>query len=91
MSGSSSKPGTLIALQEVKVTRDAYGPVMVLSCWAKGYQDPLYLVSNMDAAERRATIIKSVFVLRPFSQTRKAEVSICISRIYPTHSVSLGY
>ena len=39
--GACSKPGTLIALQEVKFTRDAYGPVMVLSCWAKGYQDPL--------------------------------------------------
>ena len=34
--GACSKPGTLIALQEVKFTRDAYGPVMVLSCWAKG-------------------------------------------------------
>ena len=49
--GACSKPGTLIALQEVKFTRDAYGPVMVLSCWAKGYQEPLYVVSNMDAAE----------------------------------------
>src|SRR5206468_12204789 len=29
--GACSKPGTLIALQEVKFTRDAYGPVMVLS------------------------------------------------------------
>ena len=38
--GACSKPGTLIALQEVKITRDAYGPVMVLSCWAKGYQEP---------------------------------------------------
>jgi uncharacterized phosphosugar-binding protein len=25
--------------------------VMVLSGWAKGYQAPLYVVSNMDAAE----------------------------------------
>src|SRR2546429_2759007 len=49
--GACSKPGTLIALQEVKFTRNVYGPVMVLSCWAKGYQEPLYLVSNMDAAE----------------------------------------
>jgi len=24
-------------LKEVQFTRDAYGPVMVLSCWAKGY------------------------------------------------------
>jgi hypothetical protein len=31
-----SKPGTLIALREVQFTRNAYGPVMVRSCWAKG-------------------------------------------------------
>src|SRR5713226_1100547 len=49
--GAWSKPGTLIALQEVKCTRDAYGPVRVLSCWAKGYQEPRYVVSTMDAAE----------------------------------------
>src|SRR5438034_2689277 len=49
--GACSKPGTLIALQEVKFTRDAYGPVMVLSCWAEGYQGPLYVVSHGDAAE----------------------------------------
>ena len=40
--GACRKPGTLIALQEVQCTYDAYGPVMVLSCWAKGYQKPLY-------------------------------------------------
>ena len=39
--GAWSQPGTRIALQEGKVTRDAYGPVMVLSGWAKGYQEPL--------------------------------------------------
>jgi hypothetical protein len=42
--GACRKPGTLIALQEVQFPRDAYGPVMVRSCWAKGDQDPLYLV-----------------------------------------------
>src|SRR5262245_8337590 len=38
-----------------------------------------------------AAIIKSVSGSRPFSQTRKAEVSIFISRIYQIHSVCLGY
>src|SRR2546422_5395217 len=38
--GACSKPGTLIELKEVQFTRGAYGPVMVLSCWAKGYQEP---------------------------------------------------
>src|SRR5438876_10464208 len=32
--GTCSKPGTLIELKEVQFPRDAYGPVMVLSCWA---------------------------------------------------------
>jgi hypothetical protein len=49
--GACSKPGTLIELKEVKLTRGAYGPVMVLSCWAKGYHEPLYVVSNMNTAE----------------------------------------
>ncbi len=49
--GSSLKPGRLIELKEAKLTRDAYGPVMVLCCWAKGEVEPLYLVSNMSTAE----------------------------------------
>jgi hypothetical protein len=49
--GACSKPGTLIALQEGQMTREAYGPVLLLCCWAKGYQEPLYLVSNMATAE----------------------------------------
>ena len=44
--GACRKPGRLIELQDVQVTREAYGPVMVLSCGAKGYQEPLYLLSN---------------------------------------------
>src|SRR5712691_2148541 len=47
--GTCRKPGTLIAFQEVKFTRDAYGPVMGRSCWGKGYQEPRNLVSHMDA------------------------------------------
>src|SRR4029453_15023381 len=35
--------------------------------------------------------IKSASASRLFSQNRKAEVSIFISRTYQTHSVSLGY
>src|SRR5262249_39745216 len=34
--GACLRPGRLIERKEVSVTRDAYGPVMVLCCWAKG-------------------------------------------------------
>jgi hypothetical protein len=70
--GACSKPGTLIALQEVKFTRDAYGPVMVLSCWAKGYQDPLYLVSNMDAAEEACHYYQKRFRIETFFADQKS-------------------
>src|SRR5215468_1910799 len=49
--GACLQAGRLIAFHEVYVTREAYGPIMVLCCWAKGYQEPLYLVSNLTAAE----------------------------------------
>ena len=79
--GACSKPGTLIELKEVKLTRDAYGPVMVLSCWAKGYHEPLYVVSNMDTAEEACRYYQKRFRIETFSQTRKAEGSIFISPI----------
>ena len=70
--GACSKPRTLIALQEVQITRDAYGPVMVLSCWAKGYQEPLYLVSNMDAAEEACRYDHKRFRIETFFSDQKS-------------------
>jgi hypothetical protein len=34
--GACLKPGRLSELQEVHGTREAYGPIMGLCCWAKG-------------------------------------------------------
>ena len=34
--GACRKPGTLMALSEVLFTREEYGPLMLLCCWAKG-------------------------------------------------------
>jgi hypothetical protein len=70
--GACSKPGTLIALQEVQITRDAYGPVMLLCCWAKGYQEPLYLVSNMDAAEEACRYYQKRFRIETFFSDQKS-------------------
>jgi len=70
--GAWSKPGTRIALQEVKFTRSAYGPVMGLSCWAKGYQEPLYLVRNMDAAEEACRYDQKRFCIETFCSDQKS-------------------
>jgi hypothetical protein len=49
--GACIKPGTLVALRDVLFTEAAYGPIMLLCCWAQGYKDPLYLVTNIAAAD----------------------------------------
>jgi hypothetical protein len=67
-----SKPGTRIALQAVKFTRDAYGPVMVLSCGAKGYQEPLYLVSNIVTAEEACRLYEKRFRIETFFSDQKS-------------------
>jgi len=70
--GACSKPGTLIALQAGQMTRNAYGPVMLLCCWAKGYQAPLYLVSNMDDAEEACRYYQKRFRIETFFSDQKS-------------------
>ena len=50
----------------MQITRDAYGPVMVLSCWAKGSQEPLYVVRNMEEAEEACRYYQKRFRIEPF-------------------------
>jgi hypothetical protein len=70
--GACLKPGRLIELKEVQVTREAYGPVMVLSCWAKGYQEPLYLLSNMAHAEDACRWYEKRFRIETFFSDQKS-------------------
>jgi hypothetical protein len=70
--GACLKPGRLIELQEVHFTRDAYGPIMVLCCWAKGYQEPLYLVSNMTTAEEACRLYEKRFRIETFFSDQKS-------------------
>ena len=70
--GACLKPGRLIALKEAQVTREAYGPVMVLSCWAKGYHEPLYLVRNMAYAEEACRLYEKRFRIETFFSDQKS-------------------
>src|SRR6266478_4848219 len=61
-----------IKLQEVAVTREAYGPVLLLCCWAKGYAGPLYLVSNMSSAEEAIDYYQKRFRIETFFSDQKS-------------------
>jgi Transposase DDE domain len=70
--GSSIKPGMLIELKEVQFTRNAYGPVMVLCCWAKDEAEPLYLVSNLSLAEEAIKYYQKRFRIETFFSDQKS-------------------
>ena len=70
--GACLKPGRLIELQEVHCTREAYGPIMMLCCWAKGYHEPLYLVSNMATAEEACCLYEKRFRIETFFSDQKS-------------------
>src|SRR5262249_58561927 len=64
--GACSQPGTLVALSEVWFTRANYGPIMLICCWAKGCKEPLYLVTNMNAAEEACRLYSKRFRIETF-------------------------
>ena len=70
--GACLKPGRLIEIKNVHVTREAYGPIMVLCCWAKGYHEPLYLVSNMASAEEACRLYAKRFRIETFFADQKS-------------------
>src|SRR5947209_505734 len=70
--GACLKPGRLIELKEVHFTRDAYGPILLLCCWAKGYQEPLYLVSNLATAEEACRFYQKRFCIETFLSDQKS-------------------
>ena len=70
--GACIKPGTLVALQDVLFTEAAYGPIMLLCCWAKGYQDPLYLVTNIASADEACRLYTKRFRIETFFSDQKS-------------------
>jgi len=70
--GACSKPGTLVALSAVWFTRAEYGPIMLICCWAKGCHAPLYLVTNMDAAEEACRLYAKRFRIETFFSDQKS-------------------
>ena len=66
------KPGTLVEFPAASLTRAAYGPILLLCCWAKGYKEPLYLVSNMDSAEQACRLYAKRFRIETFFSDQKS-------------------
>jgi hypothetical protein len=66
------KPGMLVDFSEVLFTEEAYGPIMLICCWAKGYKDPLYLVTNLTSAEEACRLYAKRFRIETFFSDQKS-------------------
>jgi hypothetical protein len=70
--GACIKPGTLVELHDVRMTEAAYGPVLLLCCWAKGYTAPLYLITNMASADEACRLYTKRFRIETFFSDQKS-------------------
>jgi len=70
--GACIKPGTLVELRDVLFTEAAYGPIMLLCCWAKGYKEPLYVVTNIAAADEACRWYAKRFRIETFFSDQKS-------------------
>lgn len=66
------KPGMCLAMEAVTFTRQRYGPVLAVAWWRSDYQEPIYLVSNMDLVEEVCMWYKKRFRIETFFSDQKS-------------------
>lgn len=66
------KPGMCLAIENVAFTRQRYGPVLAVAWWRKDYQEPIYLVSNLDLVEEVCAWYKKRFRIETFFSDQKS-------------------
>jgi hypothetical protein len=66
------QPGMCLTLEEVAFTRQHYGPVLAVVWWRIGYQEPLYLISNMDLREEVCYYYQKRFKIETFFSDQKS-------------------
>lgn len=66
------EPGECLSLPEVTVQHQAYGPVHAIAWWAKGYKEPLYLLTNMELPEEACHWYRKRFRIETFFSDQKS-------------------
>lgn len=66
------QPGNRIELPDVVITRHAHGPVLVIAWWQMDYEDPIYLVTNMELAAEACHWYGKRFRIETFFSDQKS-------------------
>lgn len=65
-------PGERIDMPQVGFTHERYGPVLVIAWWRNGYEEPLYLVSNMSCVGEACHWYRKRFRIETFFSDQKS-------------------
>jgi len=66
------KPGMCLAIEDVLFTRQYYGPVLAVAWWRSGYEEPIYLISNMDLKDEVCYWYQKRFKIETFFSDQKS-------------------
>jgi hypothetical protein len=66
------KAGQCLTYDQVGFTLQDYGPVQVILWWEKGYQDPLYLVTNVLQTQQACAWYRKRFRIETFFSDQKS-------------------
>lgn len=66
------EPGEVIALEDVFFTKEGFGPLLCVACWEKRYQEPLYLVSNLELWQEAVYWYQKRFQIETFFSDQKS-------------------
>lgn len=66
------EPGDCLSVEDVLFTRHRYGPLLAVIWWRKGYQEPLYLISNLDLKEEACSWYRNRFKIETFFSDQKS-------------------
>jgi hypothetical protein len=66
------EPGRLVSLADVAFSKAEYGPVLAIALWQATYQEPLYLVSNLELAQEAVWYYRKRFRIETFFSDSKS-------------------
>ncbi len=70
--GLALTPGTLVEIADTVFTKAEYGPVLALGWWQKGYDEPIYLVTNLELAGEALYYYRKRFRIETFFSDSKS-------------------
>ena len=66
------QPGECLGLPGVTFTLQDYGPVLAIAWWERGYQAPIYLVTNLELAEEACYWYRRRYRIETFFSDQKS-------------------